>query len=115
MTNDDEKFIPEGAIVRVTGSRKQKPAEKTRVEAALGNMRTHLWLDREKPVWTTVDKQDLEVILEYVNRLKLAPAETLEEFAEFIENPKEGGLDEHTLQEVALEARHQAHKLRTGE
>lgn len=89
--------------------------KKTRVEAAIGNMRTHLRLDQERPVWTTVNKQDLEVILDYINKLKLAPAEALEEFAEFITDPREEGLDERTLREVALEARHQANKLRTGD
>lgn len=115
MINDDEKSIPEGIIVRVAGSRKRKSGEKTRVEAAIGNMRTHLRLDQERPVWTTVNKQDLEVILDYINKLKLAPAEALEEFAEFITDPREEGLDESTLREVALEARHQANKLRTGD
>lgn len=114
MINDDD-LVTEGIIVRVAGSRKRAEGEKTRVEAALGNMRTHLLLDRERPVWTTVNKQDLEVILDYVNTLKLAPAEALEDFADFIGHPKEDGLDGHTLREVALEARNHASKLRTGQ
>lgn len=44
--------------------------EQTRISAALGNMRTHLYIDRNKPVWVTVDKSDLEVILEHVKTLE---------------------------------------------
>lgn len=115
MLNDNDNLLHDGVIVRVSRSRKQKPSEKTRVDAALGNMRTHLYLDRNKPVWVSVDKADLEVILDYVNALKMAPAEALEDFADFIAHPKEEGLDEHTLREVALEARNHASKLRTGD
>lgn len=46
------------------------PKEKIRVTAALGNMRTHLYLDRNKPVWVSVDKSDLEIILKYVKTLE---------------------------------------------
>lgn len=113
MTDNNDKLLHEGVLSEVS-SRKQKPAEKTRVDAALGNMRTHLYLDRNKPVWVSVDKADLEVILDYVQSLKLAPAEALEDFADVIGHSKEEGLDEHTLREVALEARNHASKLRTS-
>jgi hypothetical protein len=41
-----------------------------------------------------------------------AHAKALEEFADFITNPKYPGLDARTLNEVALEARHRAAALR---
>lgn len=44
--------------------------ERNRISAALGNMRTHLFIDSHKPVWVTVDKSDLEVILKHVKTLE---------------------------------------------
>lgn len=41
-----------------------------------------------------------------------AQAKALEEFADFIVSPKHPGLDQRTLHEVALEARHRAVALR---
>jgi hypothetical protein len=41
------------------------------VKAALGNMRTHLWIDRNKEgPWLLVDRSDMEVVLAYVAELE---------------------------------------------
>jgi hypothetical protein len=107
MINDDEKLV-----LRRTEQGDLQPKERTRVDIALGNMRAHLYMDRERPVWTTVNRDDLEAILDYVNTLKLAPLRTLEEFADFIDSLKSGELDENTLKEVSFKARSKAARIR---
>lgn len=41
------------------------------IKAALGNMRAHLWIDRDKDgPWLIVGREDLEVVLGYVAELE---------------------------------------------
>lgn len=111
MQNDDDEKLVLHRTARISVSQSQL-RERTRVDIALGNMRTHLYLDRERPVWTTVSRDDLEAILDYVNIMRLAPIRTLEEFADFIVSSDTEELDTHTLQEVAFKARSKAARLR---
>lgn len=108
MINDGEDLV----LRRDAGHGEPQPKERTRVDVALGNMRAHLYLDRERPVWTTVSRDDLEVILDYVNIMRLAPIRTLEEFANLIDSSNAEGLDDYTLKEVSFKARRKAARLR---
>lgn len=110
LNDENEGLIPKRDAV--SRSVQSQPKERTRVDIALGNMRTHLYLDREKPVWTSVDRGDLEVILDYVNIMRLAPAQALEEFANSLVSIDDEAMDAHTLQEIAFKARSKAARLR---
>jgi hypothetical protein len=91
MANNANALIPDEAIEAATSVKKHSLKRTDRLTAALGNMRAHLWIDSNKPVWVTVDKGDLEEILAYVEALeeRVTKQATLVKIAnEFAEDAK---------------------------
>ena len=60
----DETLMDTGISSQMRKIKKERP------KAALGNMRTHLYLENENSVWVSVGRGDLEKVLAYVETLE---------------------------------------------
>jgi hypothetical protein len=82
MTNHDA-IIPEGVLLDTgLAARIKKTMENNRPKAALGNMKTHLYLDDPTKLWVSVGRSDLEKVLEYIATLESKQAILLKNFEE---------------------------------